>query len=210
MSETRRAFLDPCRREGSFAGPNAGHLPNLVLETHERRRLRFYDDLLAPGQAVFVHFLPAGDDGLAVARHLAGVQTFLGEHLGRDVLLCSLASDPERSTPEHLGEIARAVGARPGWHFLTGGVADLDHLRRKLYVHPGGHGAGHGDAPDCSAGLARYGNERLGLWGSVPTRTSPEWIARRLSWVVPRPESSEATGPRRFHRKGPHPETFRS
>ncbi|HEX6203133.1 MAG TPA: hypothetical protein VF100_09040 [Thermoanaerobaculia bacterium] len=58
---------------------------------------------------------------------------------------------------------------------------------------------------DCSLGLLRYGNEAVGLWGSVPARTDPEWIVRRLAWVAPQPPPQGA--PRR---RGPHPDTYRS
>lgn len=58
---------------------------------------------------------------------------------------------------------------------------------------------------DCSLGLLRYGNEAVGLWGSVPALTDPEWIVRRLAWVAPRPAPG---GPPR--RRGPYPDTHRS
>ena len=92
------------------------------------------------------------------------------------------------------------IGARPGWRFLTGTPEDMEALRGKLFSHnPGLH---HGGAKmrDCSVGLARYGNEAIGLWGSVPCKADPEWIARRLSWVVPRDRPAHT-----FRRRGPSP-----
>jgi hypothetical protein len=51
----------------------------------------------------------------------------------------------------------------------------------------------------------RYGNEAIGLWGAVPAKADPEWIARRLSWVIPRERPEGA--PRR---RGPTPTTYRT
>jgi hypothetical protein len=48
--------------------------------------------------------------------------------------------------------------------------------------------------------MIRYGNEAVGLWGTVPTGARPEWIAQRVSWVESRPVP---TGP--FKRRGPFP-----
>lgn len=76
-----------------------------------------------------------------------------------------------------------------------------DPVRFTALVDPAVGPAGQ----DCSLGLLRYGNEAVGLWGSVPARTDPDWIVRRLSWVAPQAPPS---GPAR--RRGPHPNTYRS
>ena len=59
---------------------------------------------------------------------------------------------------------------------------------------------GLGPTQDCSLGLIQYGNEAIGLWGSVPSKASPEWIVERLSWLTPRQRS---VGPPK--RRGPAP-----
>jgi hypothetical protein len=71
-------------------------------------------------------------------------------------------------------------------------------LRGRLFAHDATH---HGSAAvrDCSAGLVRYGNEAVGLWGSVPAKAEPEWIVKRLSWVETRPSPAVGT----FKRRGP-------
>lgn len=185
-----------CRAPGS--GPNAGYLPNVVLLTHEGRRVRFYDDLLL-GRIVMVQFMSiAGEPATRATENLARAQAFLGGRLGRDVFLYSLTTEPERDTPEALARFAEQRGARPGWLFLTGEPADLALLRGRFFVD-GGHPTGHPTA-DCSLGLIRYGNESLGLWGSVPCRAEPDWIARRIDWVSPR---QAGAGPHR--RRGPVP-----
>lgn len=194
---------------GPNAGPNAGHLPNVVVTSHQGERARFYDDLIA-GKVVLVHCMSiAGHDEHPVSENLARVQRHLGGRLGRDVFIYSLTVDPERDTPGALAHFARRLGARRGWLFLTGAPEDMQLLRSRLYVDNVGHGAhadhaGHGGAPggagpDCSLGLLRYGNEAVGLWGACPAIADPEWIARRVGWVVP------GERPAGFSRRGPAP-----
>lgn len=198
---------EPCVRPARERGKNSEYFPNVVLTAHDGRRVLFYDDLLAGGKTVLIHCMSIAHDAVyPVVGNLARVQPYLGHHLGRDVFLYSLSVDPD-DTPEALRELAGRYGARPGWLFLTGEAADVELLRGKLFAHNGPHHDGlhsHG-GKDCSIGLARYGNESIGLWGACPTKSNPEWIARRLSWVVPgRPL---AAGHRR---RGPRPDTYRS
>ncbi|HEY8022225.1 MAG TPA: SCO family protein [Thermoanaerobaculia bacterium] len=183
-------------------------LPNVVLTTHENEKALFFRDLVR-GRTLLVHFLSiAGEAASPVAAHLARVQPFLGEALGRDVFLYSITADPERDTPRALADFAARHGARPGWLFLTGERDAIDLLRGRLFLHGadhehgGSHAADPSTAEDCSLGLARYGNAAAGLWGSVPLRADPAQIAERLAWVrgVGAPAQGTGAAPRR---KGP-------
>ncbi|MEM7354200.1 MAG: SCO family protein [Acidobacteriota bacterium] len=193
------AAQDPaCERPAR--GPKASYFPNAVVTTHEGERALFYDDLLAEKTVLINCMSVRGDEVYPVTENLSKVQPFFGDRLGRDVFMYSLSVDPEHDTPEVLREFAQRYGAQPGWSFLTGTPEDMEALRSKLFSHnPGLH---HGGAKmrDCSVGLARYGNEAIGLWGSVPCKADPEWIARRLSWVVPRDRQANT-----FKRRGPSP-----
>jgi len=181
-------------------GPYAGYFPNVVVVTHEGRRALFYNDLLR-GKTVLVNCMSvAGDSVYPVTANLARVQRLLGERAGRDVFMYSITVDPERDTPRVLAEFADRHGVGPGWLFLTGAPDTIGLLRGRLFADVGGHAHSHGAARDCSMGLVRYGNEAVGLWGSVPSKTDPEWIVRRLSWVSTREHASGA--PRR---RGPTP-----
>jgi hypothetical protein len=109
---------------------------------------------------------------------------------------------------------ARRHGVRDGWLFLTGGEDALDAIRGAFFAHRPGHSA-HASAPpahdpaggdlyDCSMGLLRYGNDAIGLWGSVASLADPALIVQRLSWVEARPPRAAGTplqrgGPRPFH-----------
>jgi len=193
---------EPCVRPARERGKNSEYFPNVVLTTHEQQRVLFYDDLLAGGKTVLIHCTSIAQDAVyPVVGNLARVQPYLGRRLGHDVFLYSLSVDPN-DTPEALRELAARHGARPGWLFLTGEAADVELLRGRLFAHNGPHVHG---AKDCSIGLARYGNESIGLWGACPAKSNPEWIARRLSWVIPGRQLAEG-----HRRRGPRPDTYRS
>lgn len=158
-------------------------VPNVVVTTHEGRRALFHDDL-ALGRIVLVQFASLADDaGYPVLANVARVQAPLGERLGRDVHICTITTDAHTDTPRALADAARRLGAKPGWWFLTGEPAALATLKAHFFQHGHAHG---GDAEDCSRGVMRYGNPATGLWGSVPAKAEPDWIAQRLSWLAAR------------------------
>jgi protein SCO1/2 len=166
--------------------PYADYFPNVVVQTHENQRALFYDDLLQ-GKVVLINCMSINYDGVyPVTANLVQVQRLLGDRVGRDVFMYSLTVDPENDTPGALKAFAERHGVQPGWLFLTGTRDVIEALHGRLFAHGDGHAQDHGSFRDGSMGLVRYGNVALGLWGSVPTKTSPEWIVERLSWVVPR------------------------
>jgi protein SCO1/2 len=185
-------------------GPNAADIPNHVVITHQGAKAWFYDDLVA-GRTVVLHCMSiATEPKYRTVESLARVQPLLAGRLGRDVFFYSLTVDPERDTVNALRDFAARQGAGPGWSFLTGEPAALLDLKARLFSHSGGHAHGvDGEAEDCALAMLRYGNAAVGLWGSVPAGTSPEWIVRRLSWVETR---EPVTGPPR--RGGPSPDTY--
>lgn len=169
-------------------GPSACYFPNVPVVSQHGVEYAFYDDLVR-NRVVFINFMSIrGDAHYPVTGNLAKVQALLGDQVGRDMWMLSITVDPEHDTPERLQAFAEEHGAGPGWLFLTGRVPDLDLLRANLFVRRADPTApptcgGHGPGGDCSVGLARYGAEALGRWGSVPTRITPESIAKRFTWV---------------------------
>jgi protein SCO1 len=184
-------------------------IPNVPVVTHEGARAMFYDDLIK-GRIVLVGFLSIANDArYPVARNLATVQGLLGDRLGREAHLYSVTVDAANDTPAALQAFARRHGARAGWTFLTGGEEALAAIRGAFFAHRGGHSA-HAAAPaagelaDCSMGLLRYGNDAVGLWGSVAALADPAMIVERLTWVEARPPRPDGAalqrgGPRPFH-----------
>lgn len=166
-------------------GPYAHYFPNVVVYTHEGRKALFYDDLLR-GKTVMINCMSIKNDAVSrVTNNLAKVQRLLEKRLGRDLFMYSITVDPEHDTPRALKAFAQEHQAGAGWTFLTGEPAVIALLRSRLFVSGSDHNHNHGGGPveDCSLALIRYGNEAVGLWGSVPAKTAPESIATRLSWI---------------------------
>ncbi|MBT9316921.1 SCO family protein [Leptothoe spongobia] len=183
-------------------GPYADYFPNVIVYDHEHQKARFYDDLLLD-RMVLINCMSVQDDAVRpVTQNLLQVQNLLGHRLGRDVFMYSLTIDPERDTPTVLRAFADHHGVKPGWQFLTGTSEVMTTLRDRLFAHSGGHAPGTNPESDCSMGMIRYGNESVGLWGSVATLAKPEQIVQRVAWITPRAQPEGA--PRR---SGPLPLT---
>jgi len=158
------------------------HFPNVLLTTHDGRKVRFYDDLIKD-KIVVINFMYVKCDGVCpgITANLAKLQKLLGSRLGRDIFMYSFTLKPEQDSPEVLSKYAKAYHAKKGWTFLTGTPEDMELLRRKLgFTDPD---------PKLDAdksnhiGNVRYGNEALQLWGSCPGLSKASWMAESISWV---------------------------
>jgi len=182
-------------------GRYAHHIPNVVVRSHDDRNALFYNDLIR-GRTVMINCMSTtNEQSLQACANLAKIQDALGSRLGRDVFIYSITIDPEHDTPRVLKAFAEKHRARPGWMFLTGERSVIELLRSRLFSQ-GGHNAthDHNQIEDCSLALIRYGNEAVGLWGSVPAKNDPMSIARRLSWI-----ESASTTVQPLRRGGPAP-----
>jgi protein SCO1 len=168
------------------------HFPNIVLTTHEGKKVRFYDDLLKD-KIVVINFMYVKCDGVCpgITANLVKLQKLLGNRLGRDIFMYSFTLKPEEDSPEVLRRYAEAYHAKKGWTFLTGTPEDMELLRRKLgFTDPD---------PKLDAdksnhiGNVRYGNEPLQLWGSCPGLSKASWMAESISWVD-RPKTAKGEG----------------
>jgi protein SCO1 len=168
------------------------HFPNVLLTTHEGRKVRFYDDLLKD-KIVLINFMYVKCEGVCpgITANLAKLQKLLGNRLGRDIFMYSFTLKPEEDTPAVLRRYAEAFKVRKGWSFLTGTPADMELLRRKLgFTDPDPQV----DAIKSShIGNVRYGNEPLQLWGSCPGMSKASWIAESISWVD-QPQTAKGEG----------------
>src|SRR5213080_3954627 len=131
------ALTQPSRSDDSVSSREVirdRYFPNLVLTTHEGRRVRFYDDLIKD-RIVTINFMYTQcEDGrcpLTMA-NLVRVQKLLGSRVGRDIFMYSFTLAPEHDTPTVLKRYAKAYGVGPGWTFVTGSPRDMEVLRRKL------------------------------------------------------------------------------
>jgi protein SCO1 len=176
--ETKSKFKDIPSRERT----RQRYFPNLVLTTHEGRKVKFYDDLVKDKIVIF-NFMYAKCEGICtpITRNLVRLQNILGDRVGKDIFMYSFTLTPKVDTPMALKHYAHMHKVKPGWLFLTGSVEDMETLRRKL---------GYVDSdPEIDKdksnhiGVIKYGNEPLERWGGCPGMQSPEWIAETISWV---------------------------
>jgi cytochrome oxidase Cu insertion factor (SCO1/SenC/PrrC family) len=156
-------------REG-LAETSASYFPNHVLLTQDDKPVRFYDDLLK-GKVVLINFMFTECKGVCspMTANMAKVQSYLGERVGRDVVMLSITVDPANDTPAVLKEYSAKFKAKPGWYFLSGKKENVDWVLYKL----GGYAA---ERTEHSSVLI-LGNEATGQWMKISAMTNPSEIA---------------------------------
>ena len=161
------------------AGPRAAYFPNAVLQTHEGRKVRFYDDVIR-GKIVVINMMYTACTGICPGNtaNLLQVQEALGERLGRDIFMVSLTLRPEFDSPKALQAYRTQFGIKPGWTYLTGKPADIDLIRRKLGFFDSDP-AIDGDISQHT-GMLRIGNAMLDRWVMSPALAAPRQIVRAI------------------------------
>lgn len=160
-------------------GPRADYFPNVLLDTHDGRKLRFYDDIVH-GKVVVFNMMYSICTGICPGNtvNLMQVQEALGARLGKDIFMYSLTLQPEFDTPKALQDYVKRYNIKPGWTFLTGQPKEMDLIRRKLGFF--------NDDPRIDAdlanhtGMVRIGNETLDRWFMMPALGSPKQLAREI------------------------------
>jgi protein SCO1/2 len=151
----------------------AHYIPNAALLTHEKRPVRFYDDLVK-GRTVVVNFMFTSCASICpqATRTLRNVQEVITASAASNVLMLSITVDPETDTPDVLARYAARHEVKPGWLFLTGNRQEVDKVRRRF-------GASDNDDPDPSqhTGMVIYGNEPLGQWRMINVTRPSDRIA---------------------------------
>lgn len=103
------------------------YFSDVVLINQHGEPMRFYSDLLQ-GKTVVINAFFTTCTGVCpvMAGKLVQVQNWLGDRLGKDVIIISLSVDPQTDTPQRLLEYAERFNARPGWYFLGGEKQNVD------------------------------------------------------------------------------------
>jgi protein SCO1/2 len=165
---------------GASIGP-----PDVPLVTHRGEKIRFRERIR--GEVVLVNFMYTKCNGSCpgTTHNLLKVQEALGEHLGRDVFMYSVSLDPKVDTPEVLDRYATAIGAKPGWTFLTGERRAIDRLRKMFGVYSKDPAS---DANKIThANMLMYGNEATGAWATLPGIARPDMIVQAVLRLLRRP-----------------------
>jgi cytochrome oxidase Cu insertion factor (SCO1/SenC/PrrC family) len=151
----------------------AGYFPNHILLTQDNKPVRFYEDMLK-GKVVLINFMFTTCAGVCppMAANMAKVQSYLGDRVGKDVVMLSISVDPTVDTPDKLKKYADNFKAKPGWYFLTGKKENVDWVLYKL----GGY------APDKMqhSAVLIIGNEATGQWIKTAALRNPAQIAEAV------------------------------
>jgi protein SCO1/2 len=175
------AALAPAVGAAAAAAPATGarrgasDFPNVLVQTHEGRKVRFYDDLVR-GKIVVFNMMYTVCTGICPGgtANLLRVQQALGSRVGKDVFMYSMTLQPQFDDARALREYVHRFGIKPGWTYLTGTPSEMDLLRRKL----GFFNSDPAVDSDLNShtGMVRAGNEALDRWFMVPALGSAEQI----------------------------------
>jgi protein SCO1 len=157
-------------------GGRAGYFSNAIFQTHEGRKVKFYDDLVRGKLVVFNMMLEVCTDGICpnMTANLLRVQEALGNRVGKDIFMYSITLQPDHDTPESLAAYAKAFGVKPGWTFLRGTPKDTEIIRRRLGFYDLDEKK---DADKSShTGMLRIGNDAYDRWCMMPALSQPRMI----------------------------------
>jgi cytochrome oxidase Cu insertion factor (SCO1/SenC/PrrC family) len=169
----RAAEARPAGGGKALAEASAKYFPNHVLVTQDNKPVRFYDDLLK-GKVVLINFMFTTCTGVCppMTANMAKVRNYLGDRVGRDVVMISISVDPAVDTPERLKKYADNFKAGPGWYFLTGEKQNVDWVLYKL--------GGYVDDKAKHSATLIIGNEATGEWVKTAALKSPAQIAEAV------------------------------
>ncbi|MDB5793245.1 MAG: SCO1/SenC family protein [Massilia sp.] len=192
--QTRRSFLamaaaaplaSPMARAGAArarraGGPLTGRLPNVPLQTHEGRDVRFYDDLVKD-RLVVLNMMYANCTNLCPPNtaSLLQVRRALGDRVGRDVYMYSLTLQPAIDKPADLRRYMDKYGIPDGWTFLTGQPRDVELLRLNLGFYSADPVA---DADlKQHTGMVRIGHDARDRWSMVPAQAGTAQLVNSIA-----------------------------
>jgi cytochrome oxidase Cu insertion factor (SCO1/SenC/PrrC family) len=157
--------------------PAQKYFSDVELINQHGEKLRFYTDLLK-GKVVVINsfFSTCSSICPPMNRNFAKIQDALGDRLGKDVHLISLTVDPETDTPSRLKDYAEKLGAKPGWHLLTGKKENID-----LALYKVGH---YVEAKDDHTSIVIIGNEPKGVWTKAQGLAKAEQLIKLLQDIL--------------------------
>ncbi len=143
------------------------------LVTQDGKTLRFYTDLLRD-KVVIINFFYVNCSTVCPLQGtvLNDLQTLLGDHLGRDIVMISITVDPEHDSPEVVRDYARVFNPKKGWVFLTGRKDIVNWVNYKL--------GGYTEVPAEHSTLYLLGNVRTGHWMKVKPDAKAKALAGYL------------------------------
>jgi protein SCO1/2 len=161
----------------SVSNAAASYFTNLELLTQEGKPVHFYEDLLKD-KVVLINFMFTTCKGVCspMTANLAKVQRYLGERVGKEVLMLSISVDPETDAPAVLKKYADSFRVQPGWYFLTGEKKNVDAVLAKL-------GGAVADKQEHQS-ILLIGNVPTGEWAKVHSMSNPTEIANMVVKLI--------------------------
>ncbi len=153
------------------------HFPNVELITQDGKKVRFYDDLIK-GKVIALELIYTTckyNCPLETAR-MVQLQKQLGDHVGKDIFFYSITIDPEHDTPEVLKEYAAKYHVGPGWTFLTGKLADIKLISKRLGLDK----LPTGNDPDGHMPSLLIGNDATGIWMRNSALDNTKFMAMKI------------------------------
>jgi protein SCO1/2 len=161
-------------------GPRADYFPNAILQTHEGKNVRFYDDVVKGDKVVVINMMYTICTDICPPNtaNLMRVQEMLGDRICRDIFMYSLTLQPEIDTPEVLRAYVKLYGIKPGWTFLTGKRNDIELIRRKLGFFD--RDAERDAKLSEHTGMVRMGREAFDRWTMMPGLAKPKQLVNSI------------------------------
>ena len=177
-----RSLNAPDRPASMNPTPRAQGLPNTLLQTHDGRQVRFYDDLIR-GKVVAINMMYTRCENTCPigTRNLLQVQELLGDRAGRDVFMYSITLKPDEDDQHALREYAERHSIGRGWTFLTGTVGDIRDLRYRLGFFDPDPLAD--DDRNTHTAVLRIGNDAYQRWTMAPVMAEPDQILATVNHV---------------------------
>lgn len=181
MTLKQTAKPDPAAEAKENALWGDAHFPNVELITQDGKKVRFYDDLIK-GKVVALELIYTTckyNCPLETAR-MVQLQKQLGDRVGKDVFFYSITIDPEHDTPQVLKEYAAKYHVGPGWTFLTGKVADIKLISKRLGLDK----LPNGNDPDGHMPSLLIGNDATGIWMRNSALDNTKFIAMKIEQMM--------------------------
>jgi len=153
------------------------YFTDVVLLNQDGEEMRFYSDLIRERTVIMIPFFTTCTSVCPpMNRNMQKIQDWLGDRLGKDVIMMSISVDAVYDTMPRIKVYSERYHARPGWFFLTGKKEDVDVALKKVgqYV----------ENKDDHTSIMIIGNTRTGLWKKAFALSKFEDLLRVVDSVV--------------------------
>lgn len=162
---------------GATLSPAHKYFTDIPLINQDGKELRLYSDLIKD-KVVIINSMFTSCNSVCppMTLSLQRIQDWLGDRLGKDVVILSFSVDPATDSPQALKAFAKKYNAKPGWHFLTGKKENLELALRKFgqYV----------ESRDDHYTLMLIGNDRTNLWKKALGMARPDALIEIVESVI--------------------------